>query len=128
MTVYLSQGNMKGTNLLLSIESADGQKNDFSYHPTFKPNSEFSLFPIKMHSKAISLSYKVDEIKFVRFYSNSASTDTFFVFKVLFYPTYLGDQAKFDYFNKMFYPAISSRHYREEMSHNTWYILDNGIN
>ena len=118
-----NEGTIDHTNLLLSVQSEHGQINNFSYFPEFKVDDESAPgLNLTSHTQAISLPYGKKDIKLVKFYSNSTSTDTFFVFKIVFYPTFMGEMVKSYY--STFYSFQSSEHYDKPMSHNTWYTLD----
>ena len=103
----------------MSVESTAGQKADFSYYATFKPDDIYPNLNIKSHTQAISLPFEKDDLKLVRFYSNSSSVDTFHVYIIRFLPIYLGS---FDarLFSKTFYPAENY----VPMTHNKWYTFD----
>ena len=120
---------MNETNLLLSVESINGQQNNFSYHATFKSdesNMMDLIFHVKENTQAISLPYEVNDIKLVRFYSNSTSTNKFFVISIDFYPIYMdNNEAKLH--EKQFYSVFSSEPHNDKMTHNTWYTLDKDI-
>lgn len=126
VTPELNKRMIDHTNLLLSVQSEHGQINNFSYFPEFKVDDESAPgLNLTSHTQAISLPYEKKDIKLVKFYSNSTSTDTFFVFKIVFYPTYMGEMAKFSY--KTYYSIDSSEDYYMPMNHNTWYTLDVSI-
>lgn len=106
---------------MLSVESKFGQQYDFGYYATFTPDRTYPHSNLKSYTQTISLPYTVDEIKLIKFYSNSASTDTFRVLDVEFNPIYIGNNSKL--YSIEFYTFSSFGNYNP-MTHNTWYTLD----
>ena len=119
--MFLTKGIIEG-NFLLSIERKfAGRQHNFSFVADFKDDHTFS-FPSKSQTETISLSYEVDNIKLVKFYSNSTSSSTFYLLEMVFEPIYKEELNKKDFF-----PMFASGHYYPPMSHKTWYTLDYGI-
>ena len=126
MTVVLSNPDFTQAGLTLSVVSIKRRTANVSFAADFTRynySSEFGirrgLIKKKSHTETVFVPFRIKDINFVKFYSNSTHKSTFKFAGMIFDPIYMEFNWLREKYRKNFCPLDV-----DEMKHETWYPMD----